>query len=102
MCASPDLTSPTSRQNAGSTLIAALFVLGSMVRAAQPGDRVRLFALALVCAAGDGSWDVLRHLGRDRGEHAHNAHNAHNGQAATGAGAHLKNGHAPRRGSADR
>ena len=35
--------------------IAALFVLGSMVRAAQPGDRVRLFALALVCAGAVGN-----------------------------------------------
>jgi signal peptidase II len=35
--------------------IAALFVLGSMVRAAQPGDRVRLCALALVCAGAVGN-----------------------------------------------
>ena len=35
--------------------IAALFVLGSMVRAAQPGDRVRVFALALVCAGAVGN-----------------------------------------------
>jgi signal peptidase II len=35
--------------------IAALFVLGSMVRAAQPGDRVRLSALALVCAGAVGN-----------------------------------------------
>jgi signal peptidase II len=35
--------------------IAALFVLGSMVRAAQPGDRVRIFALALVCAGAVGN-----------------------------------------------
>jgi len=35
--------------------IAALFVLGSMVRAAQPGDRVRLGTLALVCAGAVGN-----------------------------------------------
>jgi signal peptidase II len=35
--------------------IAALFVLGSMVRAARPGDRVRLCALALVCAGAVGN-----------------------------------------------
>ena len=33
----------------------ALFVLGSMVRAARPGDRFRLFALALVCAGAVGN-----------------------------------------------
>ena len=35
--------------------IAALFVLGSMVRGAPPGDRVRLGALALVCAGAVGN-----------------------------------------------
>lgn len=35
--------------------IVALVVLGSMVRAAQPGDRVRFFALALVCAGAVGN-----------------------------------------------
>jgi signal peptidase II len=35
--------------------IVALFVLGSMVRAAPQGDRVRLFALALVCAGAVGN-----------------------------------------------
>jgi signal peptidase II len=33
----------------------ALFVLGSMVRSAPKGDRVRLFALALVCAGAVGN-----------------------------------------------
>ena len=35
--------------------IAALFVLGSMVRATRPGDRVRLLALALVSAGAVGN-----------------------------------------------
>lgn len=35
--------------------IAALFVLGSMVRAAHPGDRVRLCALSLICAGAVGN-----------------------------------------------
>jgi signal peptidase II len=35
--------------------MAALVVLGSMVRAAQPGDRIRLGALALVCAGAVGN-----------------------------------------------
>jgi signal peptidase II len=35
--------------------IAALFVLGSMVRAAPPGDRLRLCTLALVCAGAVGN-----------------------------------------------
>jgi len=35
--------------------IAALFVLGSMVRAAAPGDRFRIGALALVCAGAVGN-----------------------------------------------
>jgi signal peptidase II len=35
--------------------LVALFVLGSMVRAAHPGDRIRLFALALVCAGAVGN-----------------------------------------------
>lgn len=35
--------------------IAALFVLGSMVRAAPPGDRLRLGALALICAGAVGN-----------------------------------------------
>jgi signal peptidase II len=35
--------------------IAALFVLGSMVRAAQPGVRVRVWALALVCGGAVGN-----------------------------------------------
>jgi signal peptidase II len=35
--------------------LVALFVLGSMVRAAQPGDRVRLTALAMVCAGAVGN-----------------------------------------------
>src|SRR2546426_12430868 len=35
--------------------IAALFVLRSMVRSARPGDRFRLFALALVCAGAVGN-----------------------------------------------
>ena len=35
--------------------LVALVVLGSMVRAAQPGDRVRVFALALVCAGAVGN-----------------------------------------------
>lgn len=35
--------------------IAALFVLGSMVRAAPPGDHIRRLALALVCAGAVGN-----------------------------------------------
>jgi signal peptidase II len=35
--------------------IAALFVLRSLVRSARPGDRVRLLALALVCAGAVGN-----------------------------------------------
>ncbi|HUL04062.1 MAG TPA: signal peptidase II [Gemmatimonadales bacterium] len=35
--------------------IAALFVLGSMVRATRPGDNVRIVALALVCAGALGN-----------------------------------------------
>ena len=35
--------------------IAALLVLRSMVRSARPGDRFRLFALALVCAGAVGN-----------------------------------------------
>ncbi len=35
--------------------VAALVVLGSMVRAARPGDRFRLFSLALVCAGAVGN-----------------------------------------------
>jgi signal peptidase II len=35
--------------------IVALFVLRSMVRSARPGDRVRLLALALVCAGAVGN-----------------------------------------------
>ncbi len=35
--------------------LAALVVLGSMVRAARPGDRFRLLALALVCAGALGN-----------------------------------------------
>ena len=45
--------------------IAALFVLGSMVRAAQPGDRIRLFALALVCAGAVGN--VIDRIRSSRG-----------------------------------
>jgi signal peptidase II len=35
--------------------IAALFVLRSMVRSARPGDRFRIFSLALVCAGAVGN-----------------------------------------------
>lgn len=35
--------------------IIALIVLGSMVRATRPGDRFRLFALALVCGGATGN-----------------------------------------------
>jgi signal peptidase II len=35
--------------------VAALFVLRSMVRSTRPGDRVRIFSLALVCAGAVGN-----------------------------------------------
>ena len=35
--------------------VVALIVLGSMVRATRPGDRFRLFALALVCGGATGN-----------------------------------------------
>ena len=35
--------------------IAALFVLGSMLRTTQAGDRIRLYALALICAGAAGN-----------------------------------------------
>src|SRR5438046_10488722 len=43
--------------------IAALFVLRSMVRSARPGDRFRLFALALVCAGAVGNRSEGRRVG---------------------------------------
>jgi len=46
---------PYSRWIFFALAIVALFVLGSMVRGAQPGDRVRFFALALVCAGAVGN-----------------------------------------------
>jgi signal peptidase II len=35
--------------------IVALFILGSMVRTTRPGDRLRLYALASICAGATGN-----------------------------------------------
>ncbi len=35
--------------------IAALFILGSMVKTTRPGDRLRLYALAAICAGATGN-----------------------------------------------